>query len=135
MDRKCDFISHAGYGWEQKLCPQCSPDLSRPISEPKEITYLGATSDARRLRWQRMDGPYKVVELGKVYIGAMFDAAARVWRIGRVFWCEECMHFECQQEGLGIHHRDHSPAPITHFADDVLGTPYDAPAPAPGLRS
>lgn len=134
MDRNCDFLNHTGYGWPQKDCRSCNPDLpTMTINEPGPIR-LEAMADSRRLRWWKVGIGY-VVELGKVYIGALYDEAARVWRLGRVLYCEECCQFEVYQEGLDVNHRDHSPAPITHYATDVLGTPHDAPAPAPGLRS
>jgi hypothetical protein len=131
FSRNCVFVSHPGCGGPREQCSYCSPDLkNREFGAPGPISYSAVLGDARRLRWTKCDEPATIpymIELGTVYIGACWNEEARVWMLGRVFWCEECMHFEVYQEGVSIHHRDHSPARISHFAPDMLGTPYDAP--------
>lgn len=78
-------------------------------------------------RWEAIDlGAVALPH--KVYIGASFNAETNVWMLGRVQWCTECNHFEVYQEGLGINHRDHERANISHIAEDTLGVPYDAPS-------
>lgn len=63
-----------------------------------------------------------MVRLGYTYIGARYNEETRVWMLGRVTWCEECSHWEVAQN-KAFFERDHSEARITHFADDILGTP------------
>jgi hypothetical protein len=79
--------------------------------------------DSRKLRWIALSKSGYVVEFGVTYIGARYSQETGVWQLGRVQWCECCGHWEMVQEGTSNYTRCHSKADITHYCDDVLGTP------------
>lgn len=120
---KCDFVSHSGYGGRRVDCAQCMPDLRQPIKDPGPI-LMDARADGRKLRWTAMHGREypAMIRLGITYIGARYDEEAGVWMIGRVHWCSECDRWEVTQN-KSFHEKVHTEAHITHFADDILGTP------------
>lgn len=123
MTKLCDYFSHHRFGLPVEECPQCNPNFMQPIRPPRPIKYDEAMRDSRKLRWRPLSAMGYCIELGRTYIGARYNEQAGVWMLGRVMWCEECGHFEMVQEGKNIHTRCHSPAHITHYAEDVLGTP------------
>ena len=103
----------------RRYCLDCG---QRMLTEP---SYYRVHEKTRTAQWREVFSG-SPVEPHKIYIGAQFNEETRVWMLGRVFWCDDCAQFECVQEGLGINHRDHSAAGITHYAPDLLGAPYDA---------
>ena len=111
-------------------CMECGTQVP---AEPMPL-YYPMMEDARRLNWIKLAEHKLAIPLGKVFIGALFDTDHKVWRMGRVEWCDDCQQFEAVQEGLTIHQRCHEAAPVTHIAPDLLGVPYE-PSMSAHLRS
>jgi hypothetical protein len=91
------------------------------INTPPPI-YYRHLEDARKRLWRSLSDYPGILEPHKTYIGTLYLEDARAWALVRVEFCTECGHFEVAQS-LSVDQRCHAAAPVTHIAEDVLGTP------------